>query len=92
MSYYQLVREKIKRAAYQNYTGTEIGEVTISFVVSKDGSLKDLRLIADKSSPSEYLTEIALRSIREASPFPGFPQELDYPQLSFNLAITFEIE
>jgi TonB family protein len=92
ISYYQIVREKIKRAAYQNYTGREIGEVRISFVISDEGYLKELRLIEDKSSPSVYLREIALRSIKDASPFPNFPKELTYPHLSFNLAITFEIE
>lgn len=92
ISYYQVVREKIKRAAYQNYTGREVGEVTISFVISDGGYLKELRLIEDKSSLSAYLKEVALRSVKDASPFPNFPKELDYPQLSFNLAITFEIE
>ena len=92
ISYYQIVREKIKRAAYQNYTCRETGEITISFVISSDGILKDLRLLEERSSASEYLREIALRSVKDASPFPNFPKELDYPRLSFNLAITFEIE
>lgn len=92
ISYYQLVREKIKRAAYQNYIGKEVGEVTISFIISEDGYLKDLRLIEEKSSPSAYLRDIALTSVKDASPFPNFPKELDHPKLSFNLAITFEIE
>lgn len=92
LSYYQIVREKIKRAAYQNYTGKEVGEITISFIISSDGFLKDLRLTQGPSSQSEYLREIALRSVKDASPFPNFPKELDYPNLSFNLAITFEIE
>ena len=92
ISYYQIVREKIKRAAYQNYTGKEIGEITISFVISNDGVLKDLLLLEERSSTSEYLKEIALRSVKDASPFPNFPKELDYPGLTFNLAIIFEIE
>lgn len=92
ISYYQIVREKIKRAAYQNYTRAEIGYVLISFLISADGSLKAEKLVEEKSSPSPYLKETALRSIKEASPFPGFPKELDYPQLSFNVLISFEIE
>jgi len=92
ISYYQIVREKIKRAAYQNYIGREVGEVTVSFIISGEGHLRELRLIEEKSSASTYLKEVALRSIKEASPFPSFPPELAYPQLSFNLAITFEIE
>lgn len=92
INYYQLVREKIRRAAYYNYTRTEIGEVYISFIISSDGYLKEVRLVEDKSSASQYLREIALRSVKDASPFPNFPKELDYAQLSFNVIISFEIE
>lgn len=92
ISYYQIIREKIKRAAYQNYTGQEIGEVSASFIVSRDGTLRELQLAEEKSSSSDYLRGTALRSIRDASPFPNFPEELNFPQLSFNLVITFEIE
>ena len=92
ISYYQLVREKIRRAAYQNYSRTETGEIYLSFVISNDGSLRDVRLAEDKSTPSFYLRDIGTRSIKVAAPFPVFPKELDYPQLSFNVIISFEIE
>lgn len=92
LSYYQIVREKIRRAAYQGYTKTETGEVYLTFLVSKNGTLIDERLIPDKSSSSPYLKDVASRSIRSAQPFPQFPKELDYPQLSFNVIISFEIE
>lgn len=92
ISYYQIVREKIRRSAYQNYTHNETGEVYISFIISYDGYIKGVRLIEDKTSASDYLKNIALKSVRSASPFPNFPKELDYPQLSFNIIISFEIE
>jgi TonB family protein len=92
ISYYQIIREKIKRAAYQNYTGSQVGEVRVSFTVSNEGYLKEIRLSEEKSSPSAYLREIALKSIKDASAFPKFPKELDFQQLSFNLVITFDIE
>jgi len=92
VSYYQLVREKIRRAAYQNYTHTETGEIYLAFLISDTGVLKDMRLIEEKSTPNYYLREIAMRSIRDASPFPPFPKELNYPQLSFNVIISFQIE
>ncbi|MBI3991252.1 MAG: TonB family protein [Candidatus Omnitrophica bacterium] len=92
ISYYQIVREKIRRSAYQNYISAEVGEVFLSFLIFSDGSLKTVRLIEEKSSASAYLREVALKSIKEASPFPSFPKELDYPQLSFNVVISFEIE
>ncbi len=92
IGYYQLVREKIRRAAYHNYVRTETGEVFLSFVVGRDGSLKDLRLQEGRSSGSPYLAQVAEKSIREAAPFTAFPQDLDYPQLSFNVIISFQVE
>ena len=92
ISYYQIVREKIRRSAYQNYTHSETGEVYISFIISNDGLIKGVRLVDERSSTNDYLRNIALRSVNDAAPFPNFPKELDYPQLSFNIIISFEIE
>jgi len=92
LNYYQSEREKIRRTAYQNYTRTDTGEVYLSFSISKDGDLKEMRLIGERSSGNSYLRDIALRSIKNASPFPNFPKELDYPHLTFNVVISFEIE
>ncbi|MDD5130680.1 MAG: hypothetical protein PHS66_06525 [Candidatus Omnitrophica bacterium] len=92
INYYQIVREKIRRSAYQNYTHSVTGEVYASFIISNDGYVKDVRFIEEKTTVNDYLKNIALRSVRDASPFPNFPKELDYPQLSFNIIISFEIE
>lgn len=92
ITYYQIVREKIRRSAYQNYTHNRTGEVYISFIISNDGYVKDVRLVEDRTTGDDYLKEIALKSVKSASPFPNFPKELDYPQLSFNIIISFEIE
>jgi len=92
VSYYQVVREKIRRCAYRNYGSSDMGEVYISFIVSSAGYLEQARLIDEKSSANDYLRGIALRSVNDASPFPKFPPELDYSQLSFNVIISFEIE
>ena len=92
VSYYQIVREKIRRSAYQAYARSETGEVYVAFVISNDGDLKNARLVEEKSSVNPYLKSIALSSVKSASPFPSFPKELDYPELSFNVVISFEIE
>ncbi len=92
INYYQLIREKIRRAAYQNYTRTETGEVYLSFIVYANGQIKETKLLEDKSSANPYLRQVALQSVRDASPFPYFPKELDYPQLSFNVIISFEVD
>jgi len=92
ISYYQVVREKIRRAAYQNYNRNETGEVYITFIISDAGYLRDVRLVEEKSRAADYLKNIALVSVKNASPFPRFPKELDYSQLSFNVVISFEVE
>ena len=92
ISYYQIVREKIRRSAYENYMHNETGEVYVSFIISNDGYIKVVHMVEEKTSANDYLKGVALRSVKEASPFPNFPKELDYPQLSFNIIISFEIE
>lgn len=92
VSYYQTVREKIKRCAYHNYTLSEAGQVYLTFVILSDGRLRDAKVIEDKSSDNAHLRNIALKSLRDASPYPPFPKDLDYPQLTFNVIISFEIE
>jgi outer membrane biosynthesis protein TonB len=92
ISYYQIVREKIRRAAYRSYVRSETGEVYATFIISSDGILKNAQLIDEKSSAGPYLKGIALSSIKAASPFPNFPKELDFEELSFNVAISFEAE
>jgi len=92
ISYYQIIREKIRRAAYQYYSRTEEGEAFLSFMVSSDGALNEVRYIEERSTKNPFLKEIALKSVNEAAPFPVFPKELAFPQLSFNVIISFEIE
>lgn len=92
ISYYQIVREKIKRAAYQNYIRQDTGEVYITFIISSDGLLKETRLVEEKSSAQQYLRDIALKSVKDSSPFPSFPPALNYPSLTFNVVISFEID
>jgi TonB family protein len=92
ISYSQITREKIKRCAYQYYTSQDTGEVFLSFVISADGSLIDAKIIEDKSTPNAYLKEIAVKSLKGAAKFPVFPKDLDYPELSFNVIISFQAE
>ncbi|MFC1658344.1 energy transducer TonB [Candidatus Omnitrophota bacterium] len=92
LNYYQMIRERIRRAAYHNYTSLINGEVFLSFIITCEGGLKNTRVDEAKSTPYPYLKEIARKSIYDASPFPAFPKELDYPELSFNVIISFEVE
>lgn len=92
ISYYQIIREKIRRSAYQNYTRSETGQVYLTFVILSDGTLKEVKAVQEKSTVNNYLKEVALKSIKDVSPYPAFPKGLEYPQLSFNVIISFQID
>ena len=90
LHYYEIIRDKVKDRAYLNYAGTDTGEVYLTFVLTSDGSLKEIRLIEEKTSASKYLKNISLKSIRDSCPFPSFLHDLKYPELSFSVLIKFE--
>jgi len=92
VNYYQTIRQKIKRAAYRNYTRSVNGDVYLSFVISSSGQLKDVAINEEQSTIHSYLRDIAKKTIYDASPFPRFPEDLDYPELSFNVIISFEVD
>ena len=90
MDYYRYIREKIRKNAFQHYTSSENGEVTLSFVILSTGQLETIQL-ADSSVTSDTLKETAWRSVEGASPFPPFPAQLQkYPRLKFNISIQFQ--
>jgi len=92
--YHQTIRRKIKERAYfyvDNFD-FETGEVYLTFALLADGTLKEVRIIESKTSANEYLRGVGLRSIKESSPFPPFPKDLNYPELSFNVVISFELQ
>jgi TonB family protein len=90
MNYYRLIRERIRKNAYYYYNSRDRGEVFLSFVILKDGRLESISLNKE-SVESEVLREIALKSVREAVPFPYFPKELEnYARLQFNISIYFK--
>jgi len=90
MSYYRLIRERIRTSAYHNYNTKKKGEVLLSFLIANDGSLKGVDL-APQSVKSKDLRKIALRSVQESAPFPEFPQGLNqYSRLQFSISIYFK--
>lgn len=90
-NYYQIIREKIRHRAYSNYSRYEIGEVYLTFVVSSEGRLKGVKLIPEKTRAADYLKAVSLRSIQDSAPFPAFPANLPFPELTFNVIISFEV-
>lgn len=91
ISYFQFLREKIRQRLKANYTnfGKE-GDISLVFVLNSDGSLSDVAIDDAASAQDRQLINIAVESVKEAAPFPGFPKALSYPKMSFNLDVSFK--
>ena len=91
VNYYQLIREKIRRSLksrYRSYYGE--GDVCLVFSLRSDGSL--ISVVADPgvSTHDSTLIDTAIRSLRDAAPFAGFPKALTLPQMSFTVTVSFK--
>jgi len=65
------------------------GKVRISFVVLIDGSLGQVKV--ELSSGYVELDEAAVRAVKDASPFPPLPEEIQADAKSFVVTISFEL-
>jgi len=89
-SYYQLIRNKIRKHAFKYYDSIASGEVFLTFVITKDGVL-DTLIVKNNATGTIALEDIAIRSIKESAPFPQFPDELkSYTKLQFTISIAFK--
>lgn len=94
ISYYRLVREKIRYYADRNYIkekSASQGEVFLSFVVTSKGELLHIMIMDNRSAKDLLLRDIAINSVRDSSPFPAFPQGMKQYQITFNVIISFEL-
>ena len=91
LNYYNMVRSEIYKAANANKPYYFMaGEVRLVFVVGKDGSLLEVSLVDEGSSPNPILRRHALTSIKKASPFPPFLPTMQEDILTLRLTISFE--
>lgn len=94
IGYYRSVREKIRYYADRDYLregSASQGEVFLSFVVAASGELLHIMIIDARSVEDALLRNIAIDSIRDANPFPAFPQGMNQYQVTFNVVISFEL-
>jgi TonB family protein len=90
ISYYSLLRERVRRRLKENYRNyAKEGDVYLTFGLSADGTLLTLNIDDARSSADIVLRDMALKSLKEASPFPRFPKGLTVPKMSFSVLISF---
>lgn len=91
INYYQLIREKIRRALksrYRSYYGE--GDVCLIFILRSDGRLISIAADPEASTRDRVLVDTAIRSLKDAAPFVRFPKALALPQMSFTVTVSFK--
>jgi hypothetical protein len=69
----------------------ERGSVYLTFLLDQNGELKAAQIIPEKTDASPHLQEIAIRSLREASPFPAFLKGMNLSEYPFNIEIQYQV-
>lgn len=87
--YYQNLRVKIMNTALKNIPTEGLkGSVTVSFSVSPAGSLIGEPALLGKVEP--YLADLAVKSVKDSSPFPPLPKTIFHDTENFKVMLLFE--
>ncbi len=65
------------------------GDVCVRFVISSDGTLKDIMIVNDRSTSDGFLRSAAFNAVKDASPFPVFPDNVNLSEITFTCEISF---
>ena len=89
LDYANKIRPKIKDRvnSYINRPDIEGGKVYLTFVLLNNGTLKEIKIIDEKTKSNNFLKTVGLKSVKESSPFPAFPKDFNYPEISFGVEI-----
>lgn len=87
--YYDLIQAAITQNLEIHRPSMPVyGEVVISFALDNNGRLISAPEVY--KGDSRVLSEIGIRSIWEAAPFPAFPESIDKKQETFQITISYE--
>lgn len=89
--YYDKIRNKVAGAA-DDYDNTVEGEISIEMIILSNGVLKNVNIVEERSTQNEYLKKFTLERIRKCSPFPAFPEGLNFPELKFKLILDYVVK
>lgn len=90
-AYYQMVHDRIEERVNANYDKIEAGVVYLTFIVDAHGNLLEAQIVPEKTDASEHLQERALKSLKEASPFPPFYKGMNLTEYPFNVEIEYQV-
>jgi hypothetical protein len=91
-AYCQMIHSRMSRFINKNYDTPEVGTVYLTFLLNDKGALVDMQVVPEKTNASEHLKEIAMQSLKEASPFPNFYKGMLLPEYSFNIEIDYKVD
>jgi hypothetical protein len=94
IGYRDVLRKKIFYYAHKNYHYLEQGIVRLDFRVNRNGKVMIVEVNkSTKSIASKKLINVAIKSLKQASPFEPFPATLTKsPYLDFTIEVVFAIQ
>lgn len=90
--YYSKVRNMIERKKRYPSIAKKLrqeGIVHVTFTISKNGAISDIRLV--KKCPYERLNRAAIRVLKEIGSFPPIPEEIGKQSISLSVLIRYKI-
>ncbi|MDD5614120.1 MAG: TonB family protein [Candidatus Omnitrophica bacterium] len=91
LDYYSSIREEIKKRAFYYKPQEGIGAVTVIFGIDSGGIIRNLVVDELRSTDRKALRSAALKSVKQASPFAHFPDEIKSDFITFSITIEFEL-
>ena len=88
--YCKLIREKIRQSIEnKRLRYFAKGDVGLQFILSSDGALVKFGIDNERSTKDKGLINIAASSLKNASPFPPFPEDISASEMPFDIVISF---
>jgi len=92
VAYQNIVHDRLQEKVYEkHYDKMGDGSVYLTFLLNDQGVLVAAQIIQEKTSASAYLQEMAMKSLRDASPFPAFLKGMNLKEYSCDIEIQYHV-
>lgn len=92
-SYFKLIKKKIDEKTFYPEIARRKnmeGKTKVQFIINKNGDLIDIKIL--KSSGNKLLDNASIEILKRASPFPEFPENLNYEKIVFTIDFNFYLK